>query len=58
MGLSEIQYSVEEGNSIAVCAILGSKREVHLQSSVEVVIRTASDDSAEGMRHKHTPKWV
>lgn len=48
MGLRELHYTVDEGSSVQVCAILGNETEVQLQSEVEVIIMTVDDGSAEG----------
>ena len=48
VGLRELHYTVDEGSSIQVCAILGNETEVQLQSEVEVIIMTVDDGSAEG----------
>ena len=56
VGLSQVHYTVEEGSSIQVCAILGNQTEVHLQSEVEVIITTMNDGSAEGKSLELKPK--
>ena len=48
MGLGQLRYTVEEGSSVRVCAVLGNETEVQLQSAVEVIITTMADGSAEG----------
>ena len=56
VGLSQVSYTVEEGSSVEVCAILGNQTEVDLRSEVEVIITTMSDGSAEGKSLELKPK--
>ena len=60
VGLSQVSYTVEEGSSVEVCAVLGNQTEVDLQSEVEVIITTMSDGSAEGKSLELKPKldWI
>ena len=57
VGLSQVRYTVEEGSSVEVCAVLGNQTaEVNLRSEVEVIITTMSDGSAEGKSLELKPK--
>ena len=42
VGLSPTSYSVDEGSSVEVCAVLGSEGDVFLESHVEVMIISES----------------
>ena len=55
VGLNQTNYSVDEGNFIEVCVVLGSEREIFLESHVEVIIMTESDSAEGNARKDKTP---
>lgn len=50
VGLQAVRYSVEEGNSVMVCAELVGQIEI----TVEVTISTATNGLAEGTKYANT----
>ena len=48
VGLSDSSYTLAEGSSVQLCAILVNGEQIILQSDIELTMRTVANGSAEG----------
>ena len=55
VGLSNSSYTLAEGSSVQLCAILVNGEQIILQSDIELMMRTVANGSAEGT-HSHLCK--